>query len=86
MSQNTWGKWIHIQWHEELLSMQKKQQMVQQQMGAGGEQQQGGMGGGMQTPEEPMEPQVGVAKQNPREAASSLRTEAVSNAGKNQQF
>lgn len=85
MAQNSWGKWIHIQWHEELLSMQKKQAMVQQQMGGDPSQQQGGMGG-MKTPEEPIQPQVGVAKQNPREAASSLRNEVLQKTKQDQQF
>lgn len=63
MAKNSWAKWIHIQWHEELLSMQKQQQMGAQQQQL---QQQS-------LPPEPQQPQVGVANQNPREAASSLR-------------
>lgn len=35
MAKNTWAKWTHIAWHEELLGEQKKQQMLQAQaMGA----------------------------------------------------
>ncbi len=67
MASNTWGKWIHKQWHEELLAMQKKQEMQQQQM----PQQAGGPPA--QVPPEPLQPQVGVAGQKPMEAASSLR-------------
>ena len=72
MSKNTWAKWIHIQWHEEMLSMQKQQEMMMQQ--AMQQPQQGASGG---IPPEPVQPQVGVAKQNPREAASSLRQETL---------
>lgn len=84
MAANTWAKWIHIQWHEEMLSMQKQQEMqaASQQMV-----QQGAAGapaGGL--PPEPIQPQVGVAKQNPREAASSLRQETLSNVQSNQQI
>jgi hypothetical protein len=74
MSKNSWAKWIHMQWHEEALSMQKQQQMLQQQQMAQEGQPQGG-----NVPPEPVQPQVGVAKQNPREAASSLRQETLSN-------
>ena len=31
MAKNTWAKWVHIAWHEELLAMQKKQAMQAQQ-------------------------------------------------------
>lgn len=77
MASNTWAKWIHIQWHEEMLSMQKQQQMMQtqQQMAAGAEGEQVGV------EPEPMEPQVGVAGQNPREAAASLREETLTSIG-----
>lgn len=84
MAPNSWAKWIHIQWHEELLSQQKQQMMAQQQqqMQQGGEQQ----GQSNQNiPPEPMQPQVGVANQNPREAAASLRTETLTNIKQNQQ-
>lgn len=77
MATNTWAKWIHIQWHEEMLSMQKQQQMMQMQ-------QQAQQGAGGEVPEEPIQPQVGVAKQNPREAASSLRQETLKNIGQKQ--
>lgn len=75
MSKNSWAKWIHIQWHEELLSMQRQQQMMQaqQQMQAG------------EVPPEPTQPQVGVANQKPLEAAASLRKETLTNIGQNQQ-
>ena len=78
-SKNSWAKWVHIQWHEELLSMQRQQQMAaqSQQLQAGGmEQQKPGA-----VPKEPMQPQPGVANQNPREAASSLRNETMQSIG-----
>lgn len=68
MATNTWGKWIHIEWHRELLALQMKQMMQQQQMAQQGQPAQPG-----QAPPEPVPPQVGVVGQNPREAASSLR-------------
>ncbi len=70
MAKNTWAKWVHIQWHEEMLARQKQQEMQQQQQG---------MPGSQGIPPEPMQPQVGVAKQNPLEAASSLRQETMNN-------
>lgn len=83
MAANTWAKWLHIQMHEEMLSLQKQQQMMQQ---AAMQQQapaQGQAQGQAQTPPEPIQPQVGVAKQNPREAASSLRQETLQSIGQN---
>lgn len=84
MAKNSWAKWIHIQWHEEMLSEQKKMLMAQQQM-QGQDQQAQQPGGQGQVPPEPNQPQVGVAKQNPREAASSLRQETLSNVQSQQQ-
>ena len=75
---NTWAKWIHISWHEELLAMQKQQEMQAQQAQMGQMMQPQGV------PEEPLQPEVGVAKQNPREAASSLRQETLQNVGQKQ--
>lgn len=81
---NSWAKWIHIQWHEEALSQQKLQQqqmaMQQQNPQQPGQQPQPG-----QAPPEPQKPQVGVAQQNPREAASSLRQKTLQDIGQNQQ-
>lgn len=86
MAKNSWAKWIHIQWHEEMLSNQKQQLMQQQQMQAQPQQGQPGQSGQQpNVPPEPQQPQVGVAKQNPREAASSLRNETLSNISQNQQ-
>lgn len=71
MSKNTWAKWVHIAWHEELLAQQRKveQAMAQQQLQVG-------------VPNEPKEKgegltnvQVGKDKQSPLSAASSLRQE-----------
>lgn len=81
MAGNTWAKWVHIQWHEEQLSMQKQQMMQQGQQGMNpsqpGQQQQNGQN----VPQEPAQPQVGVANQNPREAASSLRQQTLQSVG-----
>lgn len=90
MAKNSWAKWIHIQWHEEMLSQQKQQLMQQQQMQGQmqpqpGQQQPGKPGQQPGVPPEPQQPQVGVAKQNPREAAASLRNETLSNISQNQQ-
>ena len=76
MAKNSWAKWIHVQWHEEMLAMQKQQQMMQAQMPPQGQ---------TGVPPEPVEPQVGVAKQNPLEAASSLRQETLQDIQQNQQ-
>ncbi len=70
MAKDTWGKWIHMHWHEELLAAQKKQQMDQQQ-------QQGQQGQDQQKPDQGQKPQVGKAKQNPQEAAAPLKQEMV---------
>jgi hypothetical protein len=70
MAKNTWAKWNHILQHEEMLSMQRQQEMLQVQQAG-----QPGAEGGL--PPEPTEPQVGVAKQNPMEAAASLRQETL---------
>lgn len=71
MAKNGWEKWVHIAQHEEMLSMQKQQMMTQQSM----QMQQGAEQGQQGVPPEPTEPQVGVAKQNPLQAAASLRQE-----------
>jgi hypothetical protein len=75
-AKNSWAKWVHIEWHKELLSMQKQQAMMQAQ-----QVQQGAPG----IPPEPMQPQVGVAKQDPLQAASSLRDETLTNIQANKQ-
>jgi len=68
-SKNSWAKWVHIRWHEELLSQQKMQMMQQAQMQMQGQMQEG------QVPPEPTQPEPGVANQNPLQAAASLRKE-----------
>ncbi len=71
MAKNSQAKWYHIAWHEEFLGMQRQQQMMQQsqQMAAPGD----------QTTPEPKQPQVGVAGQQPLQAAASLRNETLAN-------
>ena len=66
MAKNTWAKWMHIAWHEELLTHTKQQEMIK-----------GQMMGNVGVPPEPTQPQVGVAKQGPMEAAASLRGETI---------
>lgn len=70
---NTWAKWVHIAWHEELLGQQKQQMMQQQQMAM---QPQPGA--------EAEVPQPGVANQAPLEAAASLRGETKKSIGQQQ--
>lgn len=84
MSQNSWAKWIHIQQHEEMLSMQKQQEMMaaQQQVQEGGGQESAQPGA---APPEPQQPQVGVANLNPRQAAASLRDTTLTSIKQNQQ-
>jgi hypothetical protein len=83
MAQNSWAKWVHIQWHEEALSQQKQQQMQQQtQMMQPGQPQATGQQPGSPMPQKP---QVGVAKQSPLQAAASLRNETISNIQQNKQ-
>ncbi len=75
LAKNTWAKWIHISWHEELLSQQKQQQMMQAQQQMQPGQTQGN------APPEPVQPTPGVAKQSPLAAASSLRQETQKSIG-----
>lgn len=82
-AKNTWAKYMHMQWHEELLGQQKQQQMMQMQaQGMQGQPMQPGAGTGV--PQEPPEPQVGVAGQSPLGAASSLRKETLQTIGQKQ--
>ena len=66
MAKNTWGKWIHIAWHEELLQHTKQQAMMgaQEQIA-------------QPTTPEPNQPKPGVAGEKPMEAAASLRNETI---------
>lgn len=79
-AKNSWAKWVHIEWHQELLSQQKMQMMqaAQAQMMPP---EQGGKG----LPPEPKEPKPGVAGQAPLQAAASLRDETLTSIGQNQQ-
>ncbi len=80
-SKDSWAKWVHIQNHEEALSQQKQQMLNQQQMQA--QPQQGQPQGGV--PPEPQQPQVGVANQDPKQAASSLRNATLQSIQQKQQ-
>lgn len=64
MAKNTWAKWVHISWHEELLGQQKQQE--KQQMQQQGQEQQ-----------DAKNPQVGKDKKDPQSAASPLKQETV---------
>lgn len=66
MAQNTWAKWIHIHWHEELLGLAKKQQQEAQMQEQAGEKpgDKGGPGGDKKKP------------QDDKEAAAPLQKEA----------
>ena len=75
-AKNSWAKWVHLRWHEELLSQQKSQMMAQAQMQGMGQAETG-------TPE-PKQPEQGVEKQNPLAAASSLRQETQKSIGQKQ--
>lgn len=79
MAKNTWAKWVHIQWHEEMLAKQRQMEMAMQQQQMAQQGPQGQPNGQGSLPQEPVEPQVGVAKQKPMEAAASLRNETISN-------
>lgn len=75
---NTWAKFIHMQWHEELLSEQRKQEQEMQMMAM----QPGSPGADkMKLPDEPKEPKVGVTEQSPLSAAASLRDKTLQNVG-----
>lgn len=96
MAPNTWAKWVHIAWHEELLGKQKQQQMqaAQMQMQQGAQEQPGAAQkptSNQQKPQSnsqakpPFSAQTGNAKQSPLQAASSLRDETMSSIGQNKQ-
>lgn len=70
-AKNTWSKWIHIAWHEEMLGLQKKQQeqQVQQQ----------------QNPQQD-NAKGGKKKNDPQDAASPLKQAQTSDNAKEKQF
>lgn len=80
-AKNTWAKWVHIAWHEELLSQQKQaqQQAQMQQMQGATDQssQQQGQPAQQQSPNQP-------TKQSPLQAAASLRDETKKSLGQQQ--
>lgn len=73
MSKNTWAKWIHMAWHEELLGLQKQQQKQQEQ-----QQMQQGQQDGQNAQQKGEKPKVGEAKKDPKEAAAPLKQEMTS--------
>jgi len=70
-AKNTWSKWIHIAWHEEMLGMKKKQEQQAQQPQQQ-EQQQG------QNP--------GKDAKNPQEAAAPMKQEMQKNNSKQKEL
>lgn len=79
MAKNSWAKWIHIEWHKELLAEQRKQEMQQMQQAA--LPQPGKPGAG----EPPMPKGPGQPKESPLGAAASLRKETLTNIGQQNQ-
>jgi hypothetical protein len=78
MAKNTWAKWVHIAWHEELLGKQKQQQMMQQMAQPMAQSQQEGSLEGV--PAQPGAGLTGAEQGNlksPLSAASSLRDETM---------
>lgn len=72
MSKNTWAKWVHIAWHEELLGLQKQQKM-QQEQGQGQPPQPGQDDQKPPTGKPPQGPKVGTKKGDPKQAAVPLQ-------------
>lgn len=71
MAKNTWAKWVHISWHEELLAQKKQQQMqaeAQAQQPDQGKQEKGGDKGGKSE-------KLGAQKTDSKEAAAPLKAE-----------
>lgn len=73
MAQNTWAKWIHIEWHQELLAQQKQMKMQAEQQQMQGQQEQG-----KDDSKKGEKPKVGKDKKNPQEAATPLKGEMQS--------
>jgi len=99
MAKKTWATWVHMAWHEELLAQQKKMQQMaaqlQASMGMGSEQGVGqaalGIAGGGQGPNKQsatmasvQQPQPGVQKRNPMQAAAPLQQETANTPQKQQ--
>ena len=81
MAKNTWAKWFHIHWHEELygLQLQQKMQAEQQQQQGKGDMPSGApssdKGGKPKDGTDAKKPKVGVKKKDPQENASPLKNE-----------
>jgi hypothetical protein len=78
MAKNTWAKWIHMQWHKEMLGQQKMQAMTQQTMAM-----QPQMGAAPPPEQEPPAP-PDQQNQSPLSAAASLRDETKKSIGQKQ--
>ena len=73
----TWATWVHISWHEEMLSKQKQQEMQQKQQ-AGQDQKDMGDAGGQnqgkgQDGKDAKKPKIGEKQKNPQNAAVPLQ-------------
>ena len=81
MAKNTWAKWFHIHWHEELygLQLQQKMQAEQQQQQGKGDMPSGApssdKGSKPNDGTDAKKPKVGVKKKDPQENASPLKNE-----------
>lgn len=80
MAKNTWAKWTHIAWHEELLAQQKQQQTQQAQLQG---QPQGQPAQPTSQPTQMPQSQPTQQPQSPLSAAASLRQETLTNLGQN---
>lgn len=73
MAKNTWGKWVHMAWHEDLLAQKKQQEQT-----AAAQTQPGQEQPDKQKPDDKgkdKKPKVGEAKKDPKEAAAPLKQE-----------
>lgn len=80
MAQNTWAKWVHIAWHEELLAKQRQMQQAMTQMPQMGQPQPGQAG-----QPEPQKPGAGLTQAQPGEQKASPLSAAASLRGATQQ-
>lgn len=80
MAKKTWATWVHIDWHKQLLALQKKQELEQaKQQAEQGDMKDGNNGGAGGSPpgqkSEAQKPKVGEKKKSPLAAAVPLSQE-----------
>ena len=68
----TWATWFHIDWHQKLLAEQKKKEMQAQEQALNDSM------GATEGSSPSSKPQIGAEKKNPISAASSLKSEIMS--------